>query len=77
MQTKLLLYPFCFMDSNSFYKQKFSSQEASKELNHYYEIVRSVNGTLITIWHNNFLGTGKQFRGWKDIYEQFISSIKS
>lgn len=76
-QTKLLLYPFCFMDSNSFYKQKFSPQEASKELKHYYEIVRSVNGTLITIWHNNFLGTGKQFSGWKEVYEQFISSIKS
>jgi len=77
LQTKLLLYPFCFMDSNSFYKQKFSGKEASEELKHYYEIVRSVNGTLVTIWHNNFLGTGKQFSGWKEIYEQFISSIKS
>lgn len=76
-QTELVLYPFCFMEANSFYEQKLSSQEAFEELKHYFEVVRSVNGTLITIWHNSFLGTAKQFKGWRDIYEKFISLLKS
>jgi hypothetical protein len=71
-QTSLLLYPFCFMEANSFYEQKLSTQQAFEELKYYYEIVKSVNGILITIWHNSFLGTAKSFNGWKEIYEQFI-----
>jgi hypothetical protein len=76
-QTKLLLYPFCFMEANSFFEQKFSPQRTMEELDHYYKIVKSVNGTLITVWHNSFLGTSKLFAGWREIYEQFVSSIKS
>jgi hypothetical protein len=75
-QTKLLLYPFCFMEANSFYEQKYATQKAFEELKHYFDIVRSVNGTLITIWHNSFLGTARQFRGWRDVYKQFISLVK-
>ena len=76
-QTKLLVYPFCFMEANSFYEQKFSAEQAFEELKHYYNIVKSVNGTLTIIWHNNFLGTAKMFKGWREIYEQFISMVKS
>jgi hypothetical protein len=75
-QTKLLLYPFCFMEANSFYEQKYSTQKAFEELKHYFDIVLSVNGTLITIWHNSFLGKAKKFKGWREIYEQFISSMR-
>jgi hypothetical protein len=75
-QTQLLLYPFCFMEANSFYEQKYSIPKAFDELEHYFDIVRSVNGTLITIWHNSFLGTARQFKGWRDLYQQFISLVK-
>ena len=56
-QTDLLLHPFCYMEANSFYEQKVSSQEALEEMLHYLNEVKKVNGTLITLWHNTFLGT--------------------
>jgi len=71
-QTDLLLHPFCFMEANSFYEQKYSVQQAADELLHYYNIVKSVNGKLVTIWHNSFLGTDKRFAGWKEMYVEFI-----
>ena len=74
-KTNLLLHPFCFMEANSFFEQKFSSQQALDEMRQYYNVIKSVNGTMITIWHNSFLGTEKLFKGWKEIYEQFISEI--
>ena len=74
-QTSLLLFPFCYMEANSFYEQRYSASMAMSELNHYYDVVRSVNGTLIMIWHNHFLGTDKMFTGWKEIYGQFIAKI--
>ena len=75
LQTDLRIHPFCFMDANSFYEQQFSAAQAYKEMMHYYKICNEVNGTLITIWHNNFLGSAKEFEGWKEVYEQFIGVV--
>src|SRR4030095_3208799 len=75
-QTKLLIHPFCFMEANSFFEQKLTAQQALEELQHYYKAVRLVSGTLITIWHNSFLGTSELFKGWKEVYQEFISSNK-
>ncbi len=73
--TQLLIHPFCFMDANSFYEQKQSPEEALREMMHYHQVVKEVDGTLITIWHNSFLGTATQVKGWKEVYQEFVSSI--
>jgi hypothetical protein len=75
-ETNLRIHPFCFMEANSFYEQHFSPQQAKDELMHYYKVCKKVNGTLITIWHNNFFGTDKQFAGWKQLYQQFIAQVQ-
>ena len=76
-QTDLLLHPFCFMEANSFFEQKHLPQRAYEEMMHYYNAVKDVNGTLITIWHNNFLGTYPLFSGWRDVYEEFVQQVSS
>jgi hypothetical protein len=73
--TDLLLHPFCFMDANSYYEQGFTPEQALNELRHYHAMIRSVRGTMITIWHNGFLGTAKEFEGWKDVYTNFIQDV--
>lgn len=74
-QTELILFPFCYMEANSFYEQKYTAQQALDEMRHYYTVVKSVNGTFIMIWHNQFLGTDKLYDGWKEAYEQFIKEV--
>ncbi len=74
--TRLRIHPFCFMDANSFYEQKQTAVEAYDELMRYYSVCKEVNGQMITIWHNNFLGTDPQFAEWGTFYEQFIFQIK-
>jgi hypothetical protein len=61
------------MEANSFYEQHYSPAQALKELYHYYKVVKAVNGTFITIWHNHFLGTDRLYTGWKEVYGQFIN----
>jgi hypothetical protein len=63
------------MDANSFFEQKHTPQQALEEMLHYFSIIKSVNGTMITIWHNTFLGTHKRFAGWREVYEEFIREI--
>jgi len=75
--TNLLLYPFCYMEANSFFEQKFSPAQALEEMRHYYQQVKKVNGTFISIWHNTFLGTDERFKGWREIYYQFIGEVCS
>jgi hypothetical protein len=74
--TQLRVHPFCFMEANSFYEQKNTSSEASEELMHYFSVCKNVGGQLITIWHNNFLGTTPEIQDWKNMYQHFISKLK-
>ena len=73
--TALKLHPFCFMDANSFYEQQLNADQAYDEIIHYQEVCKKVNGNFISIFHNNFLGTDKQFTGWKEMYVKFISQV--
>jgi len=71
-RTPLRIFPFCFMDANTYYEQGYTPAQAMHELMHYYRHIRKVNGLMVTIWHNNFLGADPQFAGWRDVYEVFL-----
>ena len=73
--TDLIIHPYCYMDANSFYEQHLTATEALDEMKYYHEIVKRVNGELITIWHNHFLGKDKMFKGWKNAYESMIAGL--
>ncbi len=73
--TSLRLFPFCFMDANSFFEQKQDVEASFEELEFYTEQCKKARGQLITIFHNNFLGAAKKFNGWKESYAKFISQL--
>ena len=73
--TSLRIHPFCFMDGNCFYEEKKSLQQSASALLDYYKICKEVNGELITIFHNDFLGTDPKFAGWKEMYINFLKKI--
>lgn len=75
-QTGLRIHPFCFMDANSCYEQCQDPQQTLEELIHYIRVCKEVRGTLISIWHNNFLGTATGFEGWQELYEKFILQVQ-
>lgn len=70
--TRLRLFPFCYMDANSFYEQQSTAAGAMTELMEYYRRIRKVNGLMVTIWHNSILGRDIAFRGWREVYETFL-----
>lgn len=73
--TSLTIYPFCFMDANSFYEAKQTPSQAFDELMWYYNAVKKVNGMLITIWHNSILGSDKNTAGWSRMFELFMKEM--
>lgn len=74
-ETSLTVHPFCFMDANSYYEQKQDLIQTQEELWYYLDQCKSLGGTLITIFHNSFLGTGKLAEGWRDLYTEFIRQV--
>lgn len=73
--TKLTVYPFCYMEANSLFEQHYSAARALEELLQYYEATKSVNGTLITIFHNHLLTTQPNRIEWRNMYESFLKSV--
>ena len=71
-KTALRIHPFCFMDANAFYEEKKTAAEALQQMLDFYQVVRSVNGLMVTVWHNSFLGIDETFDGWREAYEHFI-----
>ena len=71
-ETGLQIFPFCFMDANAFYEQRLTAAQAMNELLHYFHLIKRVNGLMITLWHNDFLGTDLKFAGWREVYEIFL-----
>lgn len=75
--TPLRLHPFAFMDANAFFEQKQTAEQSLREALFYYKAVKEVNGDLVTIWHNTFLGTDPLFKGWREGYAQFLQAISA
>lgn len=70
--TPLKVFPYCWMDANSYYEQKYTPAQAYEELKHFHDMVKKVAGNMEIISHNNFLSTEKGFAGWKEVYEIFL-----
>ena len=70
--TVLRIYPFCYMEATSYFEQKFTAEQAAVELQQYYDVVKQVNGQLITIFHNHFLTLQSQWLPWRKMHEQFL-----
>lgn len=72
-QTSLCIRPFCYMEANSFFEQHYTAEQAAEELQQFHDVVKSVNGELITIFHNHFITEQKQWSPWRNMYAAFIA----
>ncbi len=70
--TALKIFPFCYMEANSIFEQKDTPAQALKELQQYYEVIKKVGGTLVTIFHNHLIGLDKNGREWMRMYKAFL-----
>jgi len=73
--TKLRIYPYCFMDANALFEQHHTPAQAFEEIRYYHDVIKRVNGTMITIWHNSFFSDQQIYKGWKEVYEIFLNDV--
>jgi hypothetical protein len=70
--TELRVHPFCFMDTTAHYEEKLSVSESFAQLNEMSKKLEQTGSTLITVFHNFSVGTGVEWKGWRQAYEDFM-----
>lgn len=76
-QTPLRIHPFAIMDATYRYYLKVSPEESLNSMKNIINQVKNVNGTLITVWHNETWSDYKEWKGWKLLFKNMVDYIYS
>jgi hypothetical protein len=63
------------MEANSFYELGQGIEEAANDWRALENQIRQYGGTMITVWHNTFLGTQARFSGWRERYANWLRGL--
>ena len=71
-ETPLMIHPFMIMEGTLADYLRLSSEEAFEHIRRLIDEVKAVDGTFISLWHNESLGGQGQWAGWPEVYEKMI-----
>jgi hypothetical protein len=71
-ETNLCIHPFPVMDATLRFYMKVKPEEVRATVLPVIEHVKKVNGTMITLWHNETISDWREWKGWKDVYEEVV-----
>jgi hypothetical protein len=71
-ETKLKVHPFCIMEATYKYYKYASPDIFLDEVEAIIHQVKKVNGTVCTLWHNDFISDYGEYKGWKIAFEKMI-----
>ena len=72
-KTKLKVFPFAIMDVSLRFYLNLDVEAAIQRSKEIIDEVKKVNGTMITLWHNQNLTDDQEWEGWKQVYEAILN----
>ncbi|MFA6128374.1 MAG: polysaccharide deacetylase family protein [Bacteroidales bacterium] len=75
--TDLLVYPFQVMDVSLQKYLKLNPEQAIQKIFEIIDQVKKVNGTFISLWHNESLSEWREWKGWSKVYRELLTLAKS
>jgi hypothetical protein len=72
--TELLIHPFQVMDVTLKNHLQLNTEEAWQLIGKLMSEVKKVNGTFISLWHNESLKDSGQWLGWRKVFEQILET---
>lgn len=73
VETKLQIFPFTTMEATYQYYKNISPEKAAQHITKLMKTVKSVNGTFISVWHNESLCEEGIWTGWRKVYEKMLA----
>ena len=77
IQTPLKVYPFALMDTTLNDYMKLTPKQSLGRIRDLKNEVKAVNGTFITLFHNEGLSDYLRWKGWKRLYESMLKIATS
>ncbi len=77
IQTPLKIYPFAVMDGTLKEYLNFTAKKSYDIILKLANEVKNVNGTFITIFHNESISGTGQWKGWDKIYENVLKELRN
>jgi hypothetical protein len=74
--TDLTVYPFTVMDTGLKHYLGLNPDQAVQRIGTLVEEVRKVNGTFISLWHNESLSEWNDWSGWSGVYRRLLDLAK-
>ena len=74
-ETSLTIYPFQLMDITLNQYKKYNVSAAISVIEDLIEKIRNVNGTFVTIWHNEALSDHGHWKGWETVYREMLRLV--
>jgi hypothetical protein len=71
-ETDLVVYPFQVMDVTLRQYLRLKPDEAIEKIRKIMEKVKKVNGTFISLWHNESLSDKGVWHGWRKVFEETV-----
>jgi hypothetical protein len=75
-ETALRVIPFQVMDRTLKDYMKLSPASAKEKTRQLVDAVRLVNGTFVSIWHNDAFSDQGEWQGWKEVYLEMLNYIQ-
>ncbi len=71
-ETPLRIHPFAVMDGTLRDYMNLTPADALQIIKNLIDEVKAVNGTFISLWHNESLSDELRWKGWRKLYEQML-----
>ena len=75
VETKLRIHPFAVMDGTLKDYMHLTTADAIVKIENLVNEVKKVNGTFISLWHNESLSDEKRWLGWRKVYESMLEMV--
>ena len=74
-ETELKIYPFQIMDVTLNQYLKLDVDQAVEKIRDIIHKVKQVNGTFISLWHNEAVSDHGNWKGWEPVYKKMLEII--
>lgn len=71
-EEKLKIVPFSVMDVGLKDYNEYNTLQAEQNIKKIIKNVKKVNGLFVSLWHNESLGTKRQWKDWRNVHKKMI-----
>ena len=77
MELDIQVFPFHIMDRALQKYLNMQPKEALQKIEKIVNNVKKVNGTFVSLWHNDALSNYREYKGWRNIYKRMFEIVFS